>query len=143
MGQVTLSTDEYHDLINQRQTAENELAAAKKAIVAARSEDPTGRLTTLVDGFKAALEVVCFAVGNLPAESYKGWPHDALRRTADAILQMPECGSNERDLFVEFKKFAGEARTHELRRAQTLDRVRVVDPAVIVVDADGDGGSPG
>lgn len=137
MGQVTLSTDEYHDLINKRQTAENEAAAVRKELVAARSEDPSGRIETLDIGFKAALEVVCFAVGNLPPESYIGWPHDALRRTADAILQLPECGSNERDLFVELKKFAGEARAHERRREQ------IKNGSIKVTADDGDGSTPG
>lgn len=135
MGQVTLSTEEYHDIINQRQTAEKALAAAQREVIAARSEDPSGRLAAIIDGFKSALEVVSFAVGNLPAESYRGWPHAALVRVADAVLAMPECGSNERDLAGEYKKFAAEAAAHEMRRMMKK-------PTVLLSD-EGDGGSPG
>lgn len=120
-GTVTRTLDQYHQELAQRQAVEKELADTKRALIEARSADPTGKLTQITKGFVDALEVVKFAVANLPAESFRGWPFKELRQVASAVRALPDAGDNERDLAIELEKFANEIVKNEVRRIRSIN----------------------
>lgn len=120
-GSVTRTLTEYHQELAQRQAVEKELADTKAALIEARNFDPSGKVKEITEGFSHALDVVRFAVANLPAESFKGWPFKALREVAKVIQKLPNAADNERDLATEILKFAGEVVKHEIRRVREIN----------------------
>lgn len=73
--------------------------------------------------FDQVLPIVQFAVGNLPPETIKGWPHETLDAVAQRYLQLSGqslARLTERELMEELRKFAAEAKGWETRRGPRL-----------------------
>lgn len=84
---------------------------------------PSAVDNAMLAAFDQVLPVVQFAVGNLPPETIKGWPHEALDAVAQRYLQLSGQSLGritERELMVELRKFAAEAKGWETRRGPRL-----------------------
>ncbi len=134
MGEVHLSREEYHQLLTDAETARKEAAQLKADLRTARSEDPTGRVQVAMHAFESALDIVRFAVANLPAESFKGWPFKQLREIAKTLRERAESTDDDRDLAGEFEKFAREIVNHEIRRIREINAGL---PAALIEESNG------
>ena len=119
--QHTLTNEEYQDLLHRRQEAENEAARLREELKAARGDALAlgNKLSgTLLITARASIEIVRFAVANLPPQTIKGWPTKALFTVADGLSALPEFDTEHRDLAIELKAFAREADALERERAR-------------------------
>lgn len=118
---ITLGLDEWNQLNADKQSLANELAEMKQKLADANLEALSGsgdttkgrQLDTLV---RSAVDVVRFAVANLPPECTPGWPVVALLNVAENIEALPTYTDIDRDLRIELLAFAKTAEEHETRR---------------------------
>lgn len=111
---VTLDWTEYEGLKHRIKMLEENAAAAPPAPV-----DETAQANALL----AALEVVKFAIGNLPPESVAGWPHTHLTNLAAALTEM---GTYAPELATTIRQFARECRELAIFRANREAVARAV-----------------
>jgi len=110
MVQITLAEiDALRDRITtlelDLQTVQLELAETK-AKGAEVNRDIRVRIERTIT---AAMEIVRFAVQNLPPQFVVGWPHDALATFARCLEMLPTTTDHDKELCQELLTFAGEA----------------------------------
>lgn len=110
---VSISLEDLQHLQKARETAEQEVSRLQAQITQAKIEASD---QTLLATVRAAIEVVRFAVSQLPPESTKGWPTDALKRVAAHVPQLPDASIDDGELSVTLVSFAHECETYEQRR---------------------------
>jgi len=113
---LNLSMSDYTMLLNRVKEAEQEAAEARVALQAQRLEDPTGRVPALTTFARECLTIARFAVANLPPETIRGWPVEALRRMILGLKDLPDYTVNDRDMALDLLNFADECEQHEIRR---------------------------
>ncbi len=64
---------------------------------------------------RTSLEIVRFAVANLPPESTMHWPTAALRVISAYLPYMPDGTIDDEELSITFQSFAKECETYEAR----------------------------
>jgi hypothetical protein len=88
--------------MQQRADAGDRLATELRAEIASlRAQQITGDpklVRTLLDGLLAARTSVLFATGQLPPESTRGWPADAVRKLGLALREIKHLVPEETDL---------------------------------------------
>ena len=122
-AQVGRLTRERDDLVRTRDELQRQLAKKNHPDHGGETAAALRHLQ-IPDVLRAAVEIVQFAVANLPPETIIGWPHKALgilatnfENTVDcAPFGPPTCTQAERELMREFATFAREAAGHEERR---------------------------
>lgn len=117
---ITLPLTEWNTLIADKQALANEIAELRKLLDEARLDgvarpgNSNGKkLDALV---RNAIDVVRYAVSNLPPECTPGWPVEALRTVAENIEALPTYDNIDRDLRVELLAFVEQAEENEDRR---------------------------
>jgi hypothetical protein len=108
--------NDYTMLLNRVKGAEQEAADGRAALQAQRLEDPTGRVPALTSFARECLTIARFAVANLPPETIRGWPVEALRRMILGLKDLPDYDVNDRDMALDLLNFADDCAQHELRR---------------------------
>jgi hypothetical protein len=116
---LTLTLADYDALKNARTTAENEAADLRRQLKEARTADPLGKLTDLNKFTRDCMTVARFAVANLPPETIRGWPYEALQNLAHNIHVLPDFSTNDRDMALDLLAFARDAEELEKRRKAT------------------------
>jgi hypothetical protein len=123
MPTITLTGDEYQELLNNTKTANNDAAALRAELVKVRTEAleqgvVSGKL--LCELVRHSLTVTRFAVANLPPETIRGWPTEALRKVVMGIPALPDYSIDDRDLAGELRAFADECDRWALERASRV-----------------------
>lgn len=118
---VSVPIDEWDDIRNAKQRLINENAELLKKLAEAERTDPTGRLEPTLAAIEAATPVIQFAVSNLHPDAVRGWPHGALRDFADRLETLPGATQLQKELAIELRAFAIQARARENERANRPD----------------------
>lgn len=116
---LNMTLADYEALKNARTKAENDLADLQRQLEEARMADPTGKLVDLNKFARDCLTIARFAVANLPPETIRGWPYEALREVSKNIHALPDFSTNDRDMALDLLAFAKDAEDLELRRKAT------------------------
>lgn len=127
---LNLSMSDYTMLLNRVKEAEQEAAEARVALQAQRLEDPTGRVPALTSFARECLTIARFAVANLPPETIRGWPVEALRRMTLGLKDLPDYDVNDRDMAIDLLNFADECAQHEIRRRALPPPVRLTQEEI-------------
>jgi len=130
---VNMPLAAYQELQTKLDGLTQELRDAKAATERARMDDPSGKVPALVAAIRAAVSVTQYAVGNLPAEVNRGWPHAALTAFAQQLRAMPGISAHERETAAEFEAFAREAAALERAREIVKRVVAAAEPAAPAV----------
>lgn len=117
-GNVTISTTIWDQMRDRAKDADREIVDLKKALAAAvESADVTGTITRLNRLVRETFTVVRFAVSNLPPETIRRWPSEALRMIAGMIPLLPDHTVDDDSFANELRVFAGEIELIERERA--------------------------
>lgn len=104
---VTLPLSDWRRLERELNDLRTRVQEPAKAWLSAPAPAPDAQKALDADALSFALELVQFAVGNLPPQSVRGWPVEALRRFADLIVDL--CPNTHTELLAqEFYRFADE-----------------------------------
>lgn len=134
MAQVTLTMDEYNELKTAKEQALEEVARLKaNAFRAVLDSDATGTIKALNELARTQLQVIRFAMANLPPEDTRGWPMIALEGIAGKLELLPDRTDDDTSLSLELRAFAKEVRaadqaadlTRHDREARAVRRARV------------------
>lgn len=115
---VTLSFEEYANIKLARETAEAEAAGLRADLVKAKNEDPSGRINQLGELARELIQVLRFAVGNLPPETTRHWPFRSLEAAAKLLPWLPDFTPDDNTLAIELKAFANEVMKYEAQRSR-------------------------
>ena len=107
-GTVNIPLDEWNQLQADAEKRKGELAEALRRARDAEAGSGDERARALRDIIDVALPVVQFAVGNLPPESVRGWPHVELQQLAERLRTMPGREAEHETISAEFRTFANE-----------------------------------
>ena len=107
-GTVNIPLDEWNQLQANAERRKAELAEAHRRARDAEAGSGDERVRALRDIIDVALPVVQFAVGNLPPESVRGWPHVELQQLAERLRTMPGHDAEHETISAEFTTFANE-----------------------------------
>jgi hypothetical protein len=119
-AQVTLTIQEYEDLrdkLVKAETHRNELVHLLSDIRDAEAVAKNG------ETWAAALQIVQFAVANLPPETSPGWPYNALRLIARHLTS-----PSDLDLAGVFDEFASIAEGYETARKKAPRKITSAGP---------------
>ena len=127
---VNLTLEDYTGLQEAKRQAENEAADLRKQLTEARLDiGNDGSTRALVAGTRKALDIVRFAVANLPPETVHNWPVATLVEVSHHIEKLPDATSDDVSFAIELRKFATEcdliARQRQAMRA--TQKVEIVD----------------
>ena len=111
---VSLPYSELQMLQETTKKAEEKVAELQQQLTQAKVEASDPILLKLA---RDAIAIVRFAVSQLPAESTKGWPHEALLAVAEALPQLPDATTDDVELSVTLASFSRECKMYEQRRA--------------------------
>ena len=111
---ITMDLAEYEQIKQARTDAENVAAKLREDLKLAMLAKPD--LGSLTELSRNLLTVARFAVGNLPPETTKGWPCDALRTASQLLQALPDHSLDDASLAIELRNFADEAATFERAR---------------------------
>lgn len=109
---VTVPYNEYQAIQEAKLQAELETAKLRQQLTSSKIEASDAALFEIA---RAAIEIVRFAVGNLPPESTKHWPIAALRVVASRLPLMPDAGVDDQELALTLVNFAHECDVYEKR----------------------------
>lgn len=110
---VTIPYNEFQAIQDAKIKAELETAAIKEQLTSRKIESSDA---TLLFVARAAIEVVRFAVANLPPETTKNWPTEALRKIAVRLSSMPDASPDDQELSITLFGFADECDLLDGRR---------------------------
>ena len=110
---MTIPYTEFQAIQNRAREAERKLAEVEQRTRDLRIAECDAASLTVA---RNALEVVRYAVANLPAESNKDWPTNALHAIAKALPSLPDATVDDRELATTIDYFATEAERFEERR---------------------------
>lgn len=114
---VNLTLDDYNSLLEARRNAENEAADLRKQLREAKlATGGDDRVRVLTQSVRNALEVVRFAVANMPPETVRGWPWTKLVAVSHDIEVLPDADSDDVSFAIELRKFAVECEKIERQR---------------------------
>lgn len=116
---ITVSLAQIDALRNQIKQAQQEAADLRVALEAAKRGDPNGDTAKLERLSRAMLEIVRFAVANLPPSDIPKWPRDSVQFVADHLSALPEFSVDDETLVAELKLFVTEIEEHALRRGNS------------------------
>lgn len=122
---LNIKLSDYDQLRNRERSMQEQIYQLEAQLTKAQLDDATGTLALTHAALLDALQIIQFAVGNLPSESVTGWPHEALVRVADAIEKLPGIGRHMREVPAEFRDFARMAAGLEAFRKER-DKNRIV-----------------
>jgi hypothetical protein len=109
---VSIPYSEFQAIQEAKWKAETDLALMKQQI---SEQKISSSDKTLFEVSRAAIEIVRFAVANLPPESTVRWPTTALRVVATRLPSMPDAGPDDDELMITLKRFADECDQFETR----------------------------
>lgn len=115
-AKVEMSYSEVQSLIEGKNAAEKaygELLAASKVVKVGPPGEALAKLNIFA---RDALDIVRFAVANLPPEMTPNWPFEALRKLCENVSDLPDADTNDHDMAIDLKSFVAECEKHELRR---------------------------
>jgi hypothetical protein len=124
---INISLADFDKLRNENKDTQAKCYELEKQLAAAQLGDDTAA-KLLHAAFHDAIKVVQFAVGNLDPSTVSGWPHEALRKIADAIEKIPGVDPHVAELPPELRAFADVARGLEAYRRER-DKNKVVTAA--------------
>jgi hypothetical protein len=110
---VNIPLSELMELQRAREVAELEASKLREQL---RQETTAASDQVLLTMARAGIEVMRFAVANLPPESTKGWPLEAMRTIATNLPLMPGATIDDGELSVTLASFAKECEVFEQRR---------------------------
>lgn len=116
MAEVTMSLQEYNDLIAQRDQARREYAELQERMCATASQDST--TGDLLRCIQAAIPIITFAVGNLDPATVRGWPYGHLKTFAEGLEGLPGVDTRTKEYALDLRNFIYEARGIESERAR-------------------------
>jgi hypothetical protein len=125
---ISLKLSDYDKMRTGQRALETRLRELEVELTAAQLADPSETLGHVHRAFLQAMQVVQFAVGNLPPESIVGWPHAALAHLAEAVNTLPGIGPHLKEIAPELREFARGAASLEAWRKER-DKHRIVVPA--------------
>lgn len=117
MGTIQLTIEEWQGLVQARQAAEQRALDLQGQLDAGVSSDPDGTIKHLLKALSSAREIIRFAVANYPPEAVRGWPHEELVSFADLMEKAPAATQDYKDMAIDLRSFAREAKTIEDKRA--------------------------
>ncbi len=137
MGQITLTIEEWQRLVRGQADAEARSAQLAQQVTDLQVQlsdqgigvSTAGTTKTLLEAIGAARDVIRFSVANYPPEAVKGWPHEALKRFADILESVPGATQDYKDMAIDLRAFAKEAKTVEDMRKRR-DAAGLVAPTV-------------
>lgn len=123
---INLTLEDYNVLQDAKRQAENEAAGLRKELAEARLDvGNDGSTRALVASVRGALDIVRFAVANMPPETVHGWPIAKLIEVSHSIEKLPDASSDDVSFAIELRKFATECELIE-RQRQAMKRAQVI-----------------
>jgi len=135
---VTLPFDEYQQMRDSNAGMISTIEKLQAELVAGKFDASEGQVRQLHDAFRAALEIVGYAIANLSPEVNKRWPFGALRTLAAGVRALPTCSPHDLEFASEMDKFAVECESWEFKRKTTPERYvpdPVAPPPLAVINA--------
>lgn len=116
MATVTIELTELDEIRTRERKAIDDLAKIQAELVEAKKADPRNRIAGLLTLSRTMLDVVRFAVGNLPPETIRNWPVESLRLIARDLKWLPDFNADDESLVGELMLFAREIERVEAER---------------------------
>lgn len=125
---VTIPLTEFMEVQNARAAAEQKAAALEKQLNEAKIAANDATTYAIA---RDALEVVRFAIGNLPPETTRGWPVSKLRALSENLPKLDGASQDDQEYAITMRYFADEIEKCEAqRRAQGITK-----PAIDFLEA--------
>lgn len=137
MATHTLNDEEYGNLINQREEAWKHIGELQAELARVKAEDSANRIAPLNALARAQLVIVRFAVANLPPETIKGWPTEALEAVAASLPALIDHSVDDVDLAITLRDFRRDCESVALMRATRREEKLAADrnePTPTVLD---------
>lgn len=120
---VTITVSQLNDLQAQVKQAQEQNVRLEQHLAEVKALDPTGRVANLQALAHAELEVVRFAIANLPPSEIPKWPYEAVDRIGKLLHALPDFNADAEVLVEELKLFVADIKEHELARARKRDEL--------------------
>lgn len=127
-AKVEMTLGELQELQGAKTRAEQETAELRKELEIAKSVDGDERVAKVTAFARHCLTIARFAVANLPPETIKRWPYDALRALCATIDVLPDYSINDRDMAIDLLAFARDCEALELQRRGIDKRAITIPP---------------
>ena len=110
---VSIPLSEFQEIQQAKDKAEKEASQLREQI---RQATITASDSVLFALSKKSLDIVRFAIANLPPESTKAWPIESLREIAKLLPQAAGATIDDEEFAVTIASFARECEMFEARR---------------------------
>jgi hypothetical protein len=128
-AKIEMTLGELQELQGAKTRAEQETADVRKLLEIAKGIDGDERVAKVTAFARHCLTIARFAIANLPPETIKRWPYEALRSLCNTIDVLPDFSTQDRDMAIDLLGFASECEKLELFRLGR-DRQPIVMPPV-------------
>jgi hypothetical protein len=127
---ITLA--QFNELQSGIQAAQARAASLEAQLQTAYTTDPEGRIEALRDLARDMMQIVRFALANLPPIEIPKWPYEAVARVAEHWSCVPDFTHDDEVLITELRAFAEDVRTRELERAREREALIASAPLGVV-----------
>lgn len=110
---VTIALSELTEIQRARETAEQRAAVAEQSL---REGKIAANDATTYAVARDALDVVRFAIANLPPETTRGWPVEKLRSLAENLMKLDGATTDDNEFAITMRYFADEIDKCEVQR---------------------------
>lgn len=110
---VTIPLTEFMEVQNARAAAEQKAAELEKKL---SGEKIAANDATTYAIARDALEVVRFAIGNLPPETTRGWPVEKVRALSENLPKLDGATQDDQEYAITMRYFADEIEKCDLQR---------------------------
>lgn len=122
LGNVTIPIDEYERTKKYIEELNKRNVELTVELNAARTLDPTERVTKLNKLARDLIRTLQFSTSNLNPRDIKRWPFDAIRDVADGLPHLADCSPHDIEYATFLRDFADECEMWQKRRDATPEK---------------------